>query len=317
MEQGSVEVGDTQRFGLRRASALTMGDGPSVRFAVPRRRARPRPRRRTAACSWSARSSGHAGQYPTIQSAVDGARSGDWILVAPGDYHENDDTTGPASEYVSSGGFGGVYITKSNIHVRGMNRNSVIVDGTKPGATACSADPNDQTYGRTRLPVAQPDGRNGIVVWKADRVSIDNLTVCNFLAGSEPSGNEIWWNGGADRARPQGRLPDEREPRLQGDDDRASERCLRDRRLHARCCRDQSEGGDRDGALERLSALFHHREGRVARHNDKVHFFHTRRLPGTLGCPRAGHAARNTAPRSECEHPRLKRMRAWCASRAL
>ena len=39
-------------------------------------------------------------------------------------------------------------------------------------------------------------GRNGIVVCKADGVSIENLTACNFLAGSSPSGNEIWWNGG-------------------------------------------------------------------------------------------------------------------------
>ncbi len=140
---------------------------------------------------------GHLGQYATIQAAVDAARSGDWILVAPGDYHETDDTTGPPSEDASSGGFGGVYIEKSNIHVRGMDRNSVIVDGTKAGASACSANPSDQNYGRAEAG-GTVDGRNGIVVWKANRVSIDNLTVCNFLAGSDPSGNEIWWNGGAE-----------------------------------------------------------------------------------------------------------------------
>jgi hypothetical protein len=139
--------------------------------------------------------SGHVGQYLTIQSAVNAARTGDWILVAPGDYHENDDTTGAASPYVSSGGFGGVYITKSNIHLRGMNRNAVVIDGTKPNAPACSARPNEQTYGRMG-PGGAPDGRNGIVVWKADGVTIDNLTVCNFLAGTGSSGNEIWWNGG-------------------------------------------------------------------------------------------------------------------------
>jgi hypothetical protein len=139
--------------------------------------------------------SGHAGTYRTIQSAVNAARRGDWILVAPGDYHENDDMTGPASPKVASGGFGGLYITKSGIHVRGMNRSSVIVDGTKAGATACSASPNQQTYGRAGTG-GKPDGRNGIVVWKADGVSIDNLTVCNFMAGTGASGNEIWWNGG-------------------------------------------------------------------------------------------------------------------------
>jgi hypothetical protein len=34
------------------------------------------------------------------------------------------------------------------------------------------------------------------VVWKASDVSIENLTVCNFLAGTGDSGNQIWWNGG-------------------------------------------------------------------------------------------------------------------------
>src|SRR5437773_9550079 len=32
---------------------------------------------------------GIPGQFRTIQAAVDAARPGDWILVAPGDYHEN------------------------------------------------------------------------------------------------------------------------------------------------------------------------------------------------------------------------------------
>lgn len=143
---------------------------------------------------------GHAGQYQTIQSAVDAAKPGDWILVAPGDYHENADTTGPESEYVASGGFGGVYIDKSSIHLRGMSRTSVIVDGTKAGAPACSASPDDQTYGRVGTD-GKAEGRNGILIWKANGVSVDNLTVCNFLAGSRPAGNEIWWNGGADSAK--------------------------------------------------------------------------------------------------------------------
>ena len=41
-----------------------------------------------------------------------------------------------------------------------------------------------------------PQGRNGIVVFKANHTRIDNLTVCNFLVGSSGQGNEIWWNGG-------------------------------------------------------------------------------------------------------------------------
>jgi len=137
---------------------------------------------------------GHAGQYTTIQAAVNAAQSGDWVLVAPGDYHERDDESGPQS-YVSEGGAGGVVISKPNVHLRGMDRNSVIVDGTKSGASPCSARASDQDFG-TAAAGGKHNGRNGILVWKADGVSIDNLTVCNFLAGGSPSGNEIWWNGG-------------------------------------------------------------------------------------------------------------------------
>ena len=39
-------------------------------------------------------------------------------------------------------------------------------------------------------------GRNGIEVFEASGVTIQNLTVCNFLSGQDGSGNQIWWNGG-------------------------------------------------------------------------------------------------------------------------
>ncbi len=45
---------------------------------------------------------GIKGKYKTIQAAVNAAQPGDWILVAPGDYHERDDGSGPQS--VSEGG---------------------------------------------------------------------------------------------------------------------------------------------------------------------------------------------------------------------
>jgi len=140
---------------------------------------------------------GHAGQYRTIQAAVDAARRGDWILVAPGDYHEDDDLTHPPGDGArDSGDFGGVVIATSDVHLRGMNRASVIVDGTRAGASPCSPDPADQVLGDTDN--GKAIGRNGIVVWKADDVSVENLTACNFLAGTGSSGNEIWWNGGDD-----------------------------------------------------------------------------------------------------------------------
>ncbi len=143
---------------------------------------------------------GHRGQYTTIQSAVDAARAGDWILVAPGDYHETADAAQPAAG-ADYGKYGGVSITTPRLHVRGMSRGGVIVDGTKAGAsTPCSADPVHQDFG-VKGADGKAVGRNGILVWKADGVSIDNLTVCNFLAGTGESGNEIWWNGGSGTGR--------------------------------------------------------------------------------------------------------------------
>ncbi|HZQ58736.1 MAG TPA: hypothetical protein VFA84_11895 [Acidimicrobiales bacterium] len=134
---------------------------------------------------------GHAGAYTTIQAAVDAAKPGDWVLVAPGDYHEQYDHTAAPGDRV----LGGVYITTPALHLRGMDRNSVIVDGTKPGAPACSRAAADQVLGPAGAD-GKPVGRNGIEVWKADGVSIDNLTACNFLVGGAGGGNEIWWNGG-------------------------------------------------------------------------------------------------------------------------
>jgi len=137
---------------------------------------------------------GKKGGYSTIQAAVDAARPGDWILVGPGDYHETADESGPPVN-PGQGQMGGVYIDKAGITLRGMDRSSVIVDGTRPGTSPCSAAPAAQDFGALGTD-GRPVGRNGILVWKANNVSVENLTVCNFLAGSGASGNEVWWNGG-------------------------------------------------------------------------------------------------------------------------
>jgi hypothetical protein len=151
---------------------------------------------------------GVKGNFATIQSAVDAAKKGDWILVAPGDYHETADAAQASGGSVggygsavnaatySAGDFGGVLIDTSDITLRGMNRSSVIVDGTNAGATEpCDPAAQYQNFGVTG-PGGQVEGRNGILIWKADDVSVENLTACNFLAGAGASGNEVWWNGG-------------------------------------------------------------------------------------------------------------------------
>ncbi len=94
--------------------------------------------------------------YSRIQAAVDHARPCDWVLVAPGVYPE------------------AVTIKTPRLHLRGLDRNRVIVDG------------------RHR------QGVNGIEVQKADDVWIENLTVRNFDLDpkTHEEGNEIWWNGG-------------------------------------------------------------------------------------------------------------------------
>ncbi len=93
--------------------------------------------------------------YATIQSAVDAAKPCDWVVVAPGVYPEK------------------VVIRTANLHVRGLNRNMVIVDG------------------------AHRVG-NGIEVQRSSNVWIENLTVRNFDRATRDgeNGNEIWWNGG-------------------------------------------------------------------------------------------------------------------------
>jgi nitrous oxidase accessory protein NosD len=93
--------------------------------------------------------------FTTIQSAVDAAKPGDWILIDVGTYNE------------------AVTIATPGLHVRGMDRNMVVLDG-------------------------QHMVGNGIEVAKANDVTIENLTVHDYdrpsLDGDD--GNQIWWNGG-------------------------------------------------------------------------------------------------------------------------
>jgi hypothetical protein len=112
-----------------------------------------------------------------VQSAVNAARPGDWILIYPGVYHEKN------KQYPA-----GVWIQTPDLRIRGLDRNRVIIDGSNGSA----AHPCPSAAAQQDL-----TSRDGIVVSKAGGVTIDNLTVCDYLAaGDTGHGNEIWWNGG-------------------------------------------------------------------------------------------------------------------------
>jgi hypothetical protein len=108
--------------------------------------------------------------YHAVQEAVDAARPGDWILIYPGVYHEG------SKEYPTAG----VWIQTPNLHIRGLDRNRVIIDGSN--GTAAQPCPSA---------AAQQDftARDGIVVWKVSGVTIQNLTVCDYLAAGGSHGN--------------------------------------------------------------------------------------------------------------------------------
>jgi len=101
--------------------------------------------------------------FKTIQAAVNATKEGDFVLIEPGTYYEEVKVEKP----------------HNRIYIRGMNRNTVILDGQHK---------------------IVPGGSNGIEIIKANNVWVENLTVRNFDRPSlnGPGGNEIWWNGGAD-----------------------------------------------------------------------------------------------------------------------
>jgi hypothetical protein len=154
---------------------------------------------------------GVRGQFTSVQAAVNVAKPGDWILIGPGDYKTTQIRTPKGAPNFPAG----VLVTTRNLHIRGMSRSKVIVDGTRLGSSVCSNKPSAQNFGLKgasgessyAVPAAaaaaagKASGVNGLMVWKAPNVSIENLTACNFLGGARDAGNEIWWNGGANSGK--------------------------------------------------------------------------------------------------------------------
>ncbi|MGI8559336.1 MAG: hypothetical protein ACR2ND_13715 [Solirubrobacteraceae bacterium] len=137
---------------------------------------------------------GIPGQYSSIQAAVSAAHTGDWVLIAPGDYHEATHTF-PAGGLGDDRASSAVQVTTPGIHIRGLDRNGVVLDGTRPGAPQCSSAHADQDFGPLDSN-SKPGGRNGLVVYKADGVTVENLTACNFLTGDQGGGDAVWFDGG-------------------------------------------------------------------------------------------------------------------------
>jgi hypothetical protein len=135
---------------------------------------------------------GIPGEYTSIQEAVNAAKPGDWILIAPGDYKQS--STQPIPTEVGDGVAGAdILVTTPDLFIRGMNRNTVMIDGTKPGTPECSSEESAQTFGPTEGSAWR--GNNGVVVYKASGVHLQNFSTCNFL-GSEHGGDSVWFDGG-------------------------------------------------------------------------------------------------------------------------
>ncbi len=99
--------------------------------------------------------------FSTIQSAVNAAtHPRDFVLIEPGTYEEEVK----------------VHPANHGIFIRGMDRNTVLLDGKN---------------------IHTPGGSNGIEVLHTNDVWIENLTVANFERESLDGGggNEIFWNG--------------------------------------------------------------------------------------------------------------------------
>ena len=142
---------------------------------------------------------GIRGGFHSIEAAVAAARPGAWILIGPGDYKDLGTHVPPGARVDDRAG-AQILIRTPGIHLRGMNRNGVVVDGTRPGASPCSRA-HAQQYLGPRDHAGKRSGRSGILIYKTAGVTVENLTICNFPNGDLGGGNQIWWDGGAGTGR--------------------------------------------------------------------------------------------------------------------
>jgi hypothetical protein len=168
---------------------LSTGAAPAQAYCYPSTRV-PAPRHRVLRVGTY---NGLKGACRTIQEAVNAAAPGNWILIGPGDYKQSATQQIPGAVGDDRAG-ADILIKTPELHIRGMDRNGVMLDGTKPGTPECSSDESAQYLG-TPESGGGYSGNNGIVVYKAEGVYLQNFSACNFLSGDQGGGDEIWFDG--------------------------------------------------------------------------------------------------------------------------
>src|SRR6478752_2801711 len=111
-----------RRLGLAAAAAVAVATAVATAVAAPAAQARVPHVWRVG--TWH----GIRGNVASIAAALRKAQPGDWILIAPGDYHVRMDHFSQRGSSHPAG----LIITTPRLHIRGMNRNGVVLDGTRP-----------------------------------------------------------------------------------------------------------------------------------------------------------------------------------------
>ena len=140
---------------------------------------------------------GKAGQYRSIQAAVDAAAARRLDPRRAGRLPRDDDAHVTSADAAGHGR----PRRRGRAHRRictsaGMNRDTRHRRRHQGRRVRPRAAPLRSTRTSARSSTARPRVATGSSCGRPNDVSIENLTACNFLGGAGDSGNEIWWNGG-------------------------------------------------------------------------------------------------------------------------